>query len=108
MVIRKKILRIFSVPQTQRQVSAYVVYITYMVLLDEKKPLFLIKKSFMTPSFYSVRILSHVSNNTTSPNIGGTDTWAVPPPLILGGRTPVPPKSPPIIDYRPNVKVRKT
>src|SRR6218665_1835309 len=53
------------------------------------------KHSFMTP-FFSQFVLCHASNNTSSRNIGGTDAWAVPPPQILWGTTPVPPKSPPL------------
>src|SRR6218665_1769343 len=96
MVIRKKNSANFVRPPNStpglRLCSLYNVYGPS----GREKPLFLIKKSLMTPSFSSVCRLSHVSNNTTSLNIGGTDTWAVPPPLILGGRTPVPPKAPPI------------
>src|SRR6218665_2209107 len=35
------------------------------------------KNSTMTPVFTHF-VLSHASTNTTSRNIGGTDTWAVP------------------------------
>src|SRR6218665_794094 len=39
--------------------------------------------------FFTLFILSHVSDNTTSQNIGGTNAWAVPPPQIfLGGPSP--------------------
>src|SRR6218665_2987538 len=31
-------------------------------------------------------------DNTTSPNIGGTDAWAVPPPQILGEPSPQSPQ----------------
>jgi len=36
--------------------------------------------------FFTLFILSHASDNTTSQNIGGTDAWTVPPPQILGDR----------------------
>src|SRR6218665_3973128 len=45
------------------------------------------KNSFMTPLF-TLFILYRASDNTTSQNIGGTDAWAVPPPQVLGGRSP--------------------
>ena len=38
--------------------------------------------------FFTLFILSRASDNTTSPNIGGTDAWAVPPPEILRDRPP--------------------
>src|SRR6218665_1811926 len=41
----------------------------------------------MTPVFTHF-VLSHASANTASRNIGGTDTWAVPPPQIVGDRHP--------------------
>ena len=47
--------------------------------------------SFFRP--YSVRTFAR-SDNTTSQNIGGTDTWAV-PHLKFGGDRP--PKSPPMV-----------
>ena len=41
---------------------------------------------------------SRASLSTTSPNIGGTDAWTVPPPQILGGPSQaVPPKSLPMV-----------
>src|SRR6218665_613575 len=55
------------------------------------------------PSSHLVLItsyFSHASLNTTSPNIGRTDAWAVHPAAptqILGGPSPIPPKSPPML-----------
>ena len=43
--------------------------------------------SFIAP-FFTLFVLSRTSDNTTSQNIGGTDTWAIPPPQILGGPSP--------------------
>src|SRR6218665_2452076 len=50
--------------------------------------------SFMTP-FYTLFVLSRISDNTTSQNIGGTDAWAV-PHLKFGGPSPSPHRSPPM------------
>jgi len=51
----------------------------------------------MTPVFTHF-VLSHASANTASQNIGGSDTWAVPPPQIVGGPSPaVPYMSPPTV-----------
>src|SRR6218665_1053887 len=41
--------------------------------------------------FFTLFILSRTSDNTTSPNIGGTNAWAVPHLKIWGDR---PPQSP--------------
>src|SRR6218665_901094 len=38
--------------------------------------------------FFTLFMLSRTSDNTTSQNIGGTNAWAVPPPQILGDRSP--------------------
>src|SRR6218665_1513935 len=35
--------------------------------------------------FFCLLVLCHASNNTTSPNIGGADAWAVLPPKIFLG-----------------------
>src|SRR6218665_3337756 len=43
--------------------------------------------SLMTHLF-TLFVLSHTNDNTTSQNIGGTDAWAVPPPPILWGPSP--------------------
>src|SRR6218665_961360 len=40
------------------------------------------------PPFFTLFILSRISDNTASQNIGGTNAWAVPPPQILGGPSP--------------------
>src|SRR6218665_1233151 len=40
--------------------------------------------------FFTLLILSRVSDNTTSLNIGGTNAWAVPHLKFLGGPPPVP------------------
>jgi len=54
------------------------------------------QNSFLTPFFYCVRTLAHIhSNKTTSPNIKGTNTWAV-PHVKFGGLSPSPPKSLPM------------
>src|SRR6218665_3239021 len=43
-------------------------------------------------------MLSRASDNTTSPNIGGTDAWAVPHlKFFWGDRPPSPPRSPPLV-----------
>src|SRR6218665_1241989 len=57
--------------------------------LDEKR---VFHKKFSFTPFSNLFVLRHASNNTASPNIGGTDAWAVPPPQILWGRPPVPPE----------------
>src|SRR6218665_4005978 len=58
------------------------------------------KNSLIRPVF-TLFVLSRASDNTTSLNIGGTNAWAVPPPQILGGPSPSPPRSPPLGDaYR--------
>src|SRR6218665_3655880 len=58
-------------------------YITYKTTISEKK--------FLCHTFCIQFILSYASirPNTTSPNIGGTDAWAV-PTSNFGGRPPVP------------------
>src|SRR6218665_1761542 len=38
--------------------------------------------------FFTLFVLSHTSDNTTSQNIGGTNAWAVPPLQILEGTVP--------------------
>src|SRR6218665_2599694 len=53
-------------------------------LLDIVHDPFLTRK---TP-FFTLFILSHTSDNTTSQNIGGTNAWAVPQPHTLGGTAP--------------------
>jgi len=66
------------------------------------------KKEFLdNTSFFTLFVLSRVSDNTTSQNIGGTDAWTVPPPQILGDRPPRPPKSPPLVD-RDSLKSKST
>src|SRR6218665_1384354 len=71
----------------------YIIYI--WPFLDKKNLCFRTKNSLMTPVFTHF-VLSHASTNTngTSRNIEGTDTWAVPPPQIVGGRSPM---APPIV-----------
>ena len=49
----------------------------------------------MTP-FFTLFVLSHTSDNTTSQNIGGTDAWAVPHLKFWGTVPPVLPRSPPM------------
>src|SRR6218665_91221 len=46
-------------------------------------------------TFFTMLILSHASDNTTSLNIGGTNAWAV-PHLKFWGTVPSPPRSPPL------------
>src|SRR6218665_1888957 len=55
----------------------YIIYI--WPFLDKKNLCFRTKNSLMTPVFTHF-VLLHASTNTTSRNIEGTDTWAVPPP----------------------------
>ena len=45
--------------------------------------LFLTKNVYVKHFFFLLE-LSHASNNTTSPNIGGTDAWAVPTSKFWG------------------------
>src|SRR6218665_1918253 len=75
-----------------------------MQLFRNQKPLYFRKNlhftqkySFITP-FFSQFVISYASSNTTSRNIGGTDTWAVLPPQLFVGVTvpPVPPKPQPM------------
>ena len=60
--------------------------------------------NFLTrkPPFFTLFILSRISDNTTSQNIGGTNAWAVPPPQIFfgGDRPPSP-----LLGLRPWAKV---
>src|SRR6218665_110134 len=56
----------------------YIIYI--WPFLDEKNLCFRTKNSLMTPVFTHF-VLSHASTDTTSRNIGGTDTWAAPPQM---------------------------
>src|SRR6218665_3399998 len=64
----------------------YVYYVKCRVPFPHKKN-----------TFFTLFILSRVSENTTSQNIGGTNAWAVPPPQISWGTSPsVPPRSPPL------------
>jgi len=56
-------------------------------------------------SFFTQFVLLHASDNITSRNNGGMDAWAA-PRQILGDRTPVPPKSPPMVEIR-KVQVKK-
>jgi|SRR6218665_1533785 len=63
-----------------------VLYTVYDPSLADK-PLFHTKNSFVSP-YFSHFVLSGASFNTTSPNIGETDAWAVSLvriPQILGG-----------------------
>jgi len=46
-------------------------------------------KKFLDDTFFTQFVLSRASNNTTSPNIGGMDTWAIPLPHILGDCPPM-------------------
>ena len=48
-------------------------------------------------SFFTLFILSRTSDNTTSQNIGGTNTWAVPTSNFGMDRPPSPPRSPPLL-----------
>ena len=64
---------------------------SYMTLSSQQKALFQKRRHLF---FYSV--LSLMSDNTTSQNIGGTNAWAV-PTSNFGGTVPsVPPRSPPL------------
>src|SRR6218665_2723743 len=67
-------------------------YITYMT----QEPRFQ-NNTFLLDTFFSQFVLCLTSNNSTSQNIVGTDTWVVHQPQILGGPFPKPPKSPPVV-----------
>src|SRR6218665_2452922 len=57
--------------------------------------------------FFTLFMLSHTSDNTTSQNMGGTNARAAPPPQIFGGT--VPPRSPPLpnsSDHPPSQSIR--
>src|SRR6218665_3486401 len=56
--------------------------------LDEKSLHFRTKNSLITPLFTQF-VLTHASNNTTSRNIWGTDTWAVPHLKFWEGPSPI-------------------
>src|SRR6218665_1995698 len=58
--------------------------------LDERSLHFRTKNSLITPLFTQF-VLSHASSrpNTTSRNIGGTDTWAVPHLKFWEGPSPI-------------------
>ena len=59
----------------------------------------------LTTPFFTLFVLSRASDNTTSPNIGETDAWAV-PTSNFGGTVPQsPPRSPPLIDCHSGVLV---
>src|SRR6218665_389597 len=59
----------------------------------------------LTTPFFTLFVLSRASDNTTSPNIEGTDAWAVPTSNFGGTVPPVPPRSPPLIDCHSGVLV---
>jgi len=64
------------------------------LMSSQEKPLF--QNRIPWKHFFTLFVLSHASDNTTSQNIGRTDAWAVPPPQIWGGTVPsVPLRSPP-------------
>src|SRR6218665_1506821 len=60
------------------------------------------EKNSLIRQFFTLFILSHTSDNTTSLNIGGTNAWAVPHLKFWGDRPLSPPRSPPL----PRVTVR--
>ena len=72
----------------------YIAWAIYHSFLDKN---FYFKHKI---SVFLLFVLSHASNNTsdntTSPNIGGTDAWVVPHFKFWGERTPVSPRSPPM------------
>jgi len=73
-----------------------VIY-TRMTLSSQEKHYFRNENSFVTP-YFTLFLLSHASDNTTSQNIGGSDAWAVPPTSNFSGTvSPVPPRSPPLL-----------
>ena len=81
--------------------------IPYIAFSWRDKPLFQNKK-FFRYTFFTQFVLSHASDNTTSPNIGVTDTWAVPHlTFFWGDRPPVLPKSPPMRSCQTNPKMHK-
>src|SRR6218665_883260 len=59
-------------------------FLLYSYIYNIYHTLFLTKNVYLIKPI-SLLQLSHASNNTTSPNIGGTNAWAVPPHQILGG-----------------------
>src|SRR6218665_1778518 len=58
------------------------------LFLDEKSLHFRTKNALITPLFTQF-VLSHASSNTTSRNIGGTDTWAAPTSNFGRGPSPI-------------------
>src|SRR6218665_3100153 len=54
----------------------------------QEKPHF--RKEFLNKTIFTLFILSHTSDNTTSLNIGGTNAWAVPTSNFGGDRPPAP------------------
>ena len=69
--------------------------IWYITLFSTKNLCFTHKNVFTSTFylFFSHFVLSPASINITSPNIGGTDAWAVPTSNILGGTSPQSPLS---------------
>ena len=53
-----------------------------------KKNHYFRNENSFTTSFFTLFILSRASDNTTSQNIGGTDTWSVPHLKLLGETVP--------------------
>jgi len=88
----KFLMTFFSLlPVFMMSLLSEIWYIPYMALSWREKPLFK-NKFFFRDTFFTQFVLSHASNNTTSPNIGGTDTWdgymGRPASQILGRRPP--------------------
>src|SRR6218665_2881766 len=60
------------------------------------------KKNSLIAPFFTLFVLSRTSDNTTSLNIGGP-MHGPSPPQIFGGRTPSPPRSPPLASLNKNI-----
>src|SRR6218665_1647813 len=65
---------------------------SYMTLSSQQTTIS--KNNSLTTPFFTLFVLSRVSDNTVSQNIGGADAWAVLPTSNFWG--PSPPVSPPL------------
>jgi len=68
------------------------------------------RKEFRYDTFFTLFVLSRASDKTTSQNIGGTDSWAVPHLKFWGGPSPSPLRSLPLkvpgkVDYNKNISL---
>src|SRR6218665_1358061 len=64
------------------------------------------RKKILDDTFFTQFVLSHTSDNSTSPNIGGRIHGQSPTTNFGGNRPPVPPKSPPMEFWRVLVSLR--